>query len=109
MKHLEVRQKYSAARRIFQLSSQCFVSWWNNASNFYALPEEYYMKFRVVVSLKSCKSEPIPDHIKRNSWLGTKNPCPIKPETPVRHASDQVPMNDIPDQIYAFSTPYARL
>ena len=24
MKHLEVRQKYSAARRIFQLSSRCF-------------------------------------------------------------------------------------
>ena len=25
MKHLEVRQKYSAARRIFQLSSRCFI------------------------------------------------------------------------------------
>ena len=28
MKHLEVRQKYSAARRIFQLSSQCFIWRW---------------------------------------------------------------------------------
>ena len=33
MKHLEVRQKYSAARRIFQLSSRCFIWWWNTASH----------------------------------------------------------------------------
>ena len=33
MKHLEVRQKYSAARRIFQLSSRCFIWWRNTASH----------------------------------------------------------------------------
>ena len=33
LKHLEVRQNYSAARLIFQLSSQCFIWWWNTASH----------------------------------------------------------------------------
>ena len=58
MKHLEVRQKYSSAPRIF--NSLLSVSSLDETlhlmldillhprDNFYALPEEYYMKFRVL-------------------------------------------------------------
>ena len=36
----EVRQKYSAARRIFRLSSQCFIWRWNTASHVWYITDK---------------------------------------------------------------------
>ena len=41
MKHLEVRQKYSAT--YFQLSSRCFIWWWNTASHVWYITSKRMM------------------------------------------------------------------
>ena len=48
MEHLEVRQKYTAARRIYQLSPQCFIWWWNTA--FHAWYITWNLAFPVFIS-----------------------------------------------------------